>query len=39
MKAEAEDLGGSSAVAGDLACKDWPVRGQKVRERTTREST
>ncbi len=39
MKAEAEDLGGSSAVAGDLACKDWPFTGQKVRRRTTIENT
>ncbi len=38
VKAEAYGLR-SSAVAGDLTCKDWPFTGQKVRRRTTIEST
>ena len=39
MKAVAYDHIWSSAVAGDLTGKDWPFTGQKVRRRTTIEST
>ncbi len=39
VKAVAYGLRWSSAVAGDLACRDWPFTGQKVRRRTTIEST
>ncbi len=39
VKAVAEGLRWSSAVTGDLTCKDWPITGQKVRRRTTIEST
>ncbi len=38
-KAVAYGLRWSSAVAGDLTCKDWPLTDQKVRRRTTVEST
>ena len=39
VKAVAYGLRWSSAVAGDLTCKDWPFTGQKVRRWTTIEST
>ncbi len=39
VKAEAYGLRWSAAVAGGLTCKDWPFAGQKVRRRTTIEST
>ena len=39
VKADAYGLRWSSAVAGDLTCKDRPFTGQKVRRWTTIEST
>ncbi len=38
-KAVAYGLRWSSAVAGERTCKDWPITGQRVRRRTTIEST
>ncbi len=39
VKAVAYGLSGSSAVAGDLTCKDWLFTGQKVHRRMTIECT